>query len=181
MSNDLKCLPINFYLLTMFDVCLNRLFRVALKAISWASGVELNYIRRGNVFLLRLQKFFLFCNIVFIFTFFYVFNVFLFLFERFLHLWHRFCSVWQPIHLTDYSCLTASFPGQPGQAGTRKVKPIWIQMRQEIQWHQLDNMQTICTSPRQITTPTPNHTIFTGRMLFLASNQRLQSTEDIYT
>ena len=38
MSNDLKCLPINFYLLTIF--------RVALKAISWASGVELNYTKK---------------------------------------------------------------------------------------------------------------------------------------
>jgi len=60
MSNDLKCLPINFYLLTMFDVCLNRLFRVALKAISWASGVELNYIRRGNVFYYVYKSFFYF-------------------------------------------------------------------------------------------------------------------------
>ena len=46
MSNDLKCLPINFYLLTMFDACLNGIFRVALKAISWASGVELNYSKK---------------------------------------------------------------------------------------------------------------------------------------
>jgi len=46
MSNDLKCLPINFYLLTMFDACLNGISRVALKAISWASGVELNYTKK---------------------------------------------------------------------------------------------------------------------------------------
>ena len=46
MSNDLKCLPVNFYLLTMFDACLNGIFRVALKAISWASGVELNYSKK---------------------------------------------------------------------------------------------------------------------------------------
>jgi len=35
------------------------------------------------------------------------------------------------------------------KAGTSKVKPIWILMKQEImgwQWHQLDNMQIICTS-----------------------------------
>ena len=36
------------------------------------------------------------------------------------------------ILLTDYhyyyyyTDLTASFPGQPGYAGTRKVKPVWI-------------------------------------------------------
>jgi len=28
--------------------------------------------------------------------------------------------------------LTASFLGQPGSAGTRKVKPIWILMKQVI-------------------------------------------------
>ena len=40
---------------------------------------------------------------------------------------------------------------------------------------------TICkqSSPRsrQITTPTPHHSIFTGRMLFLTPNQQCQSTE----
>ena len=47
MSNNLKCLPINFYLLTMFDACLNGIFWVALKAISCASGVELNYTKKS--------------------------------------------------------------------------------------------------------------------------------------
>jgi len=45
--------------------------------------------------------------------------------------------------------LTASFPGQPGKAGTRKVNPVWILMKQEMmawQWRQLDHMQIICTS-----------------------------------
>jgi len=32
---------------------------------------------------------------------------------------------------------------------------------------------------RQITTPTPRHSIITGRMLFLMPNQQCQSTEDI--
>jgi len=43
----------------------------------------------------------------------------------------------------------ASFPGQPGKAGTRKDKPMWILMKQEMmgwQWHQLDNMQIIWSS-----------------------------------
>ena len=49
-----------------------------------------------------------------------------------------------------YTRLTASFPGQPGQAGTRKVKPVWIKMSQEMlgfgmQCLQLDHVQTICT------------------------------------
>ena len=30
----------------MFDACLNGILRVALKAISWASGVELNYTNK---------------------------------------------------------------------------------------------------------------------------------------
>jgi len=44
--------------------------------------------------------------------------------------------------------LMASFPGQPGQVGIRKLKPVWILMKQEImgwQWHQPDHMQIICT------------------------------------
>ena len=45
------------------------------------------------------------------------------------------------------------------------------------QWHQLDHMQTICTSLQ-----TDNHTntsslVFTGRMPFLTSNQQRQSSE----
>jgi len=44
---------------------------------------------------------------------------------------------------------------------------------------------TICkqSAPhsRQITTPTPHHSIFTGRMLFLTPNQQCQSTEGIST
>jgi len=45
--------------------------------------------------------------------------------------------------------IMTSFPGQPEQTGTRKVKAIWILMKQEMigrQWHQLDHMQIICTS-----------------------------------
>ena len=45
------------------------------------------------------------------------------------------------------------------------------------QWHQQTNMQTICTLLRQITIPTPHHSIFTGQMLFLTPNQQHQSTE----
>ena len=58
--------------------------------------------------------------------------------------------------------LTALCPGLPGWAGTRKVKPIWILLKQEtvsgsgISW-------AICKSAphsRQITTPAPHHSIF---------------------
>ena len=58
------------------------------------------------------------------------------------------------------------FPGLPGWAGTRKVKPIWILLKQEtvsgsgISW-------AICKSAprsRQITTPAPTTQFFTDRM-----------------
>ena len=70
-------------------------------------------------------------------------------------------------------------PGLPGWAGTRKLKPIWILLKQEtvsgsgISW-------AICKSAprsRQITTPAPRHSVFTGRMPFLSPNQQRQSTE----
>jgi len=57
-------------------------------------------------------------------------------------------------------------------------------MRQEIIeffWMQCGISWTICkqSAPRsrQIITPTPHHSIFTGRMFFLAPNQQCQSTE----
>ena len=58
--------------------------------------------------------------------------------------------------------LTALFPGLPGWAGTREVKPISISLKQEtvsgsgISW-------AICKSAprfRQITTPAPHHSVF---------------------
>ena len=79
----------------------------------------------------------------------------------------------------SYNHLTASFPGQPVRAGTRKVKPIWILLKQEtvsgsgISW-------AICKSAprsRQTTTPAPHHSVVTGRMPFLPPNQQCQSTE----
>jgi len=66
------------------------------------------------------------------------------------------------INLTTHTHirLTALFPG-PGSPGTRKVKPIWILLKQEtvngsgISW-------AICKSAprsRQITTPAPHHSV----------------------
>ena len=75
--------------------------------------------------------------------------------------------------------LTALCPGLPWWAGTRKVKPIWILLKQEtvcgsgISW-------AICKSAsrsRQITTPAPTTQFFTDRMPFLPPNQQRQSTE----
>ena len=85
------------------------------------------------------------------------------------------------IILHTHTRLTALFKGLPRWAGTRKVKPIWILLKQEavsgsgISW-------AICKSAprcRQTTTPAPRHSFFTGRMPFLPPNQQRQSTEGI--
>ena len=86
-------------------------------------------------------------------------------------------------HTHTHTHLTALFPGLPRWAGTRKVKPIWILLKQKtvsgsgISW-------AICKSApssRQITMPAPHHSVFTGQMPFLPPNQQLQSTEGILT
>ena len=67
-------------------------------------------------------------------------------------------------HTYTHTQSSALFPGLPGWAGTRKVKPIWILLKQEtvsgsgISW-------AICKSAphsRQITTPAPHNTVFYG-------------------
>jgi len=89
------------------------------------------------------------------------------------------CTFIHSTHTHTHTRLTALCPGLPGWAGTRKVKPIWILLKQEtvsgsgISW-------AICKSAhrsRQITTPAPHHSVFTGRMPFLPHNQQCQSTE----
>ena len=65
-------------------------------------------------------------------------------------------------HTHTHTRLTALCPGLPRWAGTRKVNPIWILVKQEtvsgsgISW-------AICKSAhcsRQITTPAPDHSVF---------------------
>ena len=65
-------------------------------------------------------------------------------------------------HTHTHTRLTAIFPGIPGWAGTRKVKPIWILLKQEtvsgsgISW-------AVCKSAlrsRQIATPALHHSVF---------------------
>ena len=86
-----------------------------------------------------------------------------------------------PIPAHTHIRLTALFLGLPGWAGTRKAKPIWILLKQEtvsgsgISW-------AICKSApccRQITTPAPHHSLFTGWMPFPPPNRQRQSTEGI--
>jgi len=79
------------------------------------------------------------------------------------------CHAWPPQHLAHtehpHTCLMALFPGLPGWASTRKVKPIWILLKQKtvsgsgISW-------AVCKSVplRQITMPAPHHSVFTGRV-----------------
>ena len=68
----------------------------------------------------------------------------------------------QKKHTRTHTHLTALFLGLPGWAGTRKVKPIWILLKQQtvsgcgISW-------AICKSAphsRQITMPAPHHSVF---------------------
>ena len=83
-------------------------------------------------------------------------------------------------HTHTHTRLTAPFPGLPRWASTRKVKPIWILLKQEtvsgsgISW-------AICESAsrsRQITMPVLHDAkFFAGRMPFLPPNQQRQSTE----
>jgi len=76
---------------------------------------------------------------------------------------HGHCVTTESMQLyTHTHPFNGPFPGLPGWAGTRKVKPIWILLEQEtvsgsgISW-------TICKSAprcRQITTPAPHHSVF---------------------
>ena len=47
-----------------------------------------------------------------------------------------------------------------------------------ISWNICKQSKQSAPHSRQITTPTPHHSIFTGQMLFLMPNQQRQSTED---
>ena len=67
-----------------------------------------------------------------------------------------------PLYVHTLTRLTALFPGLPGWAGTRKVKPIWILLKQEtvsgsdISW----NIRKSAPSSRQITTPASHRSVF---------------------
>ena len=77
-----------------------------------------------------------------------------------------FCRAYQCFQQANtHTRLQLLFPGLPWSAGTRKVKPIWMLLKQEtvsgsdISW-------TICKSAprsRQIITPAPHHSVFTGK------------------
>ena len=85
-------------------------------------------------------------------------------------------NYWLSTH-THTQQFNGPFPGLPGWAGTRKVKPIWILVKQVtvsgngISW-------AICKSApcsRQITMPAPHHWVFYRPDAFLPPNQQRQS------
>jgi len=88
-------------------------------------------------------------------------------------------------HTHTRTRFAALFPGLPRQAGTGKVKPIWILLKQEtvsgsgISWAVCIALCKSAPRSRQITTPAPHHSVFTGRMPFLPPSQQRQSTEGI--
>jgi len=67
----------------------------------------------------------------------------------------------QIITLT-HTRLTTLFPGLPGWAGTRKVKPIWILLKQETvsAVASVGPYASLAPRSRQITTPAPHHSVF---------------------
>jgi len=80
------------------------------------------------------------------------------------------------LHTHTHTRLTALCLGLPGWAGTRKIKPIWILLKQETVSGSV-HMQ-VCTSLQTDNhASTPPLIFFTGRMPFLPPNQQCQSTE----
>jgi len=76
-----------------------------------------------------------------------------------------------------YTRLTASFPGQPGyKPAPCKTSLDLNEAKDDGVWDGSGINWTIfkqCTPcSRQITTPTPHRSIFTGRVLFLMPNQQ---------
>ena len=73
-----------------------------------------------------------------------------------------FCNTIGGYKTCTHTCLTALFPGLPRWAGTRKVKPIGILLKQEtvsgsgISWA----IRKSAPSSRQITMPAPHHSVF---------------------
>jgi len=67
-----------------------------------------------------------------------------------------------PAHTHTHTRLAALFPGLPRWAGTRKVKPIWILLKQETVSSSGISWAIYKSAPcsRQITTPAPHHLVF---------------------
>ena len=68
----------------------------------------------------------------------------------------------QPCSTHTHTCLTALCPGLPRWAGTRKVKPVWILLKQETMSGSGISCAICKSAPRsrQITMPAPHHSVF---------------------
>ena len=88
------------------------------------------------------------------------------------------CS-WTDKHTHTRTRLMALCPGLPGWAGTGKIKPIWILLKQETVSYSGISWDVCKSAPhsRQTTMPAPHRSVFTGRMPFLPCSQQCQSTE----
>ena len=80
-------------------------------------------------------------------------------------LWRTPCPKKRPpfiFWITHTHPFNGFFSGLPGWAGTRKVKPIWILLKQEIVSGNGIRWATCKSAPhsRQITMPTPHHSVF---------------------
>ena len=83
-------------------------------------------------------------------------------------------------HTHTHTGFVALCPGLPGWAGTRKVIPVWILLKQETVSDSGISGAICKYAPRfrQITIPAPHHSVFfTGRMPFLSPSEQRQSTE----
>jgi len=88
--------------------------------------------------------------------------------------WHGYLGNWKYMHTHT------PVRGLPRWAGTRKVKPIWILLKQEtVSGSGSAGPHASAPRCRQITMPAPHHSFFTGRMPFLVPNQQRQSTEGL--
>jgi len=80
------------------------------------------------------------------------------------HFWESFdfLIIWFTLNTHTHTRLTALFLGLPSWAGTRKVKPIWILLKQETMSGSGCSWAICKSAPcsRQITTPSPHHSVF---------------------
>jgi len=89
---------------------------------------------------------------------------------------HRFKKFFSPAHTHPFNS-PLSETTQVSRYQKGKTRLDFTEARDsEWQWHQLGMCKSAPRS-RQITTPTPHHSFFTGRMPFLPPNQQRQSTE----
>jgi len=82
-------------------------------------------------------------------------------------------------HTHTHTRLTALCLGLFRLAGTRKVKPVWISLKQETVSSSGVSCAICKSAPcsRQITVPAPHHSFFTGWMPLLPPNRQHQTTE----